>query len=237
MEINTEGIIVAKQKFGENSSIITLFTESHGILKGLIKGATSKKNQYLLQISNHVDINWRARLESHLGSIKLDLKHSIMPYVITEKLKLLTISTICELVSKLLVEGDINKDLYETTKNLIFTIKLDDFFNLYIKWELILLRSLGYGLDLSFCGVCKKIERVKYASPKTGVCVCEKIGEQYKNKLLLLPNFLIDSNNEITKEAKLASLKLTGYFINRFCNSYNRVLTSTRENMVMQFCS
>jgi DNA repair protein RecO (recombination protein O) len=51
-------------------------------------------------------------------------------------------------------------------------------------------------------------------SPKTGRAVCREAGEPYKDRLLPLPSFLTaERPSEVTQNAILAGLALTGHFL------------------------
>jgi len=232
VEITTEGLIIAKHKFKESSNIITLFTSNKGILKGVFRGGASKKNLYLLQLGNLVNITWQARLEDHLGTLKLELKSSSMPSIINNMRKLLALKTVCELIYALIPEKDNMPELYNNTAAFLNTLMLDDFFSYYIKWELSLLKHLGYGLDFSMCAVCGKEHELTYISPKTGAAVCEKVGEPYKNKLLVIPKFFNHSNSNITITEKREALILTGHFIEHVCENYHKSVPHSRSILV-----
>ena len=109
----------------------------------------------------------------------------------------------------------------------------------YIEWELHLLRSLGFGLDLDKCVVSGSKEDLKFVSPKTGCAVSSKSSSGWEKKLLVLPEFLVSRKSaEIISLADLESgFKLTEYFIrkslqpvksfqiDKFFRSRNRVLS------------
>ena len=52
---------------------------------------------------------------------------------------------------------------------------------------MVLLRELGYALDLSHCSGCGKTNDLNYLSPKTGRAVCNDCAAPYINKLYRLP--------------------------------------------------
>ena len=81
-------------------------------------------------------------------------------------------------------------------------------------WELSLLAELGFGLDLSMCAASGATTDLIYVSPKSGRAVSAAAGENYKDKLLPLPQFLV--GKEVVEPRDIADgLRLTGYFLDR----------------------
>lgn len=86
--------------------------------------------------------------------------------------------------------------------------------------ELAILEESGYGLKLDKCGDTGQLHDLEYVSPKTGRAICSSSGLPYKNKLLLLPRFMIEKESstysEITKKDITLAFNLTGYFFDRY---------------------
>jgi DNA repair protein RecO (recombination protein O) len=86
----------------------------------------------------------------------------------------------------------------------------------YVRWELGLLASLGFGLDLSECAATGRNDQLAYVSPKSGRAVSLAAGEPYKARLLTLPAFMTaGGGNGGAPHDWLAGLRLTGYFLER----------------------
>ena len=47
-------------------------TREHGRHLGLVHGGRSRKSRPVLQVGNHVDVTWKARLSEHLGAVTLE---------------------------------------------------------------------------------------------------------------------------------------------------------------------
>ena len=100
----------------------------------------------------------------------------------------------------------------------------------YVKWELIFLSELGYGLDLTACVVTGEKENLAFVSPKSGRAVSVKGAGKWKNKLFPLPNFLIndkkilDDKNELSK-----GVLITSFFLNRYVSSLGLKLPDVRD--------
>jgi DNA repair protein RecO (recombination protein O) len=60
----------------------------------------------------------------------------------------------------------------------------------YLRWELVLLEELGFGLDLSSCAVTGATEGLAFVSPKTGRAVTAAGAGDWADRLLPLPEGL-----------------------------------------------
>jgi len=76
----------------------------------------------------------------------------------------------------------------------------------------LLLKTLGFGLDLKACAATGKSENLIYVSPKTGRAVSAAAGEPYRDKLLALPAFLAGGAVSSRQDIR-AGLMLTGHFL------------------------
>ena len=75
MNWSDEGVILSVRPHGETAAVVELFTRTHGRHLGLVHGGRSRKARPVLQIGNHVDASWKARLSEHLGHVSLELRH------------------------------------------------------------------------------------------------------------------------------------------------------------------
>ncbi len=216
MNFRDQGIIISKNSFKENSCVITLFTENHGLYSGVIKRCSNKTNNSLIE-SNVVDFFWNGRLHEHLGSVKCELIKSYSSFIIQNKMKLYAFNSIVSLIKKAFCEREPHNNFFpkflyylESLKN-----KKEFSFNDYIKLEIELLAEAGYRLALSSCVVTGQNQDLQYVSPKSGHAVCKKAGHEYASKLLILPQFLLN-NTEPTLQEKHQAFALTSYFLNRY---------------------
>jgi len=216
MNFRDQGIIIAKNYFKENTYVVTLFTEKHGLYSGVIK-QYGKKNGDVLAESNLVDFFWGARLHEHLGSAKCELIKSYSSFIIQNKTKLYAFNSIVSVIKKAFCEREPHNKFFPKFLNYLDQQKNDQNFSFtdYIKLEIDLLAETGYQLVLDKCVVTGEINDLYYVSPKSGQAVCKKLGEEYANKLLILPQFLLNSMQPNSEEKKQA-LQLTSYFLNRY---------------------
>jgi len=197
MQLNFEAIVLSAVKYGENSGIACLLPENHGIYKGLVRGITGVRQRGLYQPGNVIEANWRARLAEHLGNLTAGLLHAGGVAVMDAPLKLAALSSICSVFEATLQERDPVPTIYQGFKSLIGQLGDDNpiWRQSYILLELELLAQLGFGLELSSCAASGVVDGLIYVSPKSGRAVCREAGLPYHNKLLKLPEFILDSIN------------------------------------------
>ena len=89
MNIKDQGIILSVRKYGESSVIVKIFSKEHGIYSGFIRGALSKKNSAIYQISNLVEFVWTAKNSDNLGFFRVELMKSFLAEILSNQLKLI----------------------------------------------------------------------------------------------------------------------------------------------------
>ena len=213
-----EGILLDATKYGESSALINVFTLSLGRRVGLVRGAFKNKNKSVIQPGNQLFLTWNSRNEDSLGTFKVELIKSRYHKISEERIGLELFNLICVLCSTFLPERVDFDGLYHQTIQCIegeYSIK--EKLRKYVEWELQLLTSLGFGLDLAKCVVSGSKNDLKFVSPKSGCAVSSKSSVGWENKLLVLPEFL--GNRESVKSLSIADLengfKLTEYFIKK----------------------
>jgi DNA repair protein RecO (recombination protein O) len=83
-----------------------------------------------------------------------------------------------------------------------------------VKYELLLLAELGFGLDLERCAVTGGNDNLVAVSPKSGRAVSTAEAEPYAGKLLPLPSFVREGGTASWTEIA-QGLDLTGHFLMR----------------------
>jgi DNA repair protein RecO (recombination protein O) len=214
MHWSDEGVILSVRPHGETGAVLELFTRQHGRHLGLVHGGRSRKLRPILQIGNHVDATWKARLADHLGHFGVELRKSFAAHVMEDAAALAALTSMAAL-ARLLPERDPHPNLYEVT---LFVLGFLDqravWPALVVRWELVLLDELGFGLDLASCAATGATADLVYVSPKSGRAVSAEAGEPYKDRLLALPAFLRGSAaGAVTGEDVRAGFALTGHFL------------------------
>ena len=139
-----EGYLLSKNNFNENSVIIESFTLEHGKYSGIVYGGSSRKQKRNLQIGNKILLNWKAKGENRIGYFSTELIKPISPFFFDDKERSICILAACSILKILLPERQINKKIYLSFENFLTRLFYDDWINLYIDWELSLVKELGY---------------------------------------------------------------------------------------------
>jgi DNA repair protein RecO (recombination protein O) len=216
MEWRDEGIILGTRRHGETSVILEAMTPGHGRHLGLVRGGRSRRAQPVLQAGNRVDLVWRARLDEHLGlfqvePLELNAATLMQSACAAYGLQLLAAHL------RLLPERDRHPKLYETLRLLLDHLSEPaDAAELIVRFELLLLDELGFGLDLAECAATGSREDLAYVSPKSGRAVSRAAGAPWSDRLLPLPAFLKPGSGLRGDLGALEdAFRLTGFFFDR----------------------
>ena len=235
LEIRDTGIIIYIKQYSESSLIVKIFSEEHGICSGFVKGAKSnKKDNSIYQIANLVGFSWRAKTEDNLGFLKIELQKSYLAKIIFNNLKLNCVTAIFEVIRNNILEKESHQDLFRDILFFLNSIDCDDqeFLGNYVRLELNILKLLGYGIDLSGCAVTGQTNDLSFISPKSGRAVSKEAGLPYQNKLLKLPEFLVNNKAEIKKGDILLGLNLTNFFFKKYLIDDNQKFFETRSKII-----
>jgi DNA repair protein RecO (recombination protein O) len=185
VKIESVGILIGLRPLNERDSVAHIFTRDNGVLVGVMRGAqVAKKNKPL--VGQVGQVAWNARLDSQLGVFHWEAEKNLAAPLMVSANGLVCMNSAFEILSVLLPERESYKVLYAATLDLLLKLAHGDFSE-YLKWELLLLRELGYALDLSCCSGCGTTEDLKYLSPRTGRAVCSDCARPYLDKLYKLP--------------------------------------------------
>ncbi len=234
MEWRDQGALLAVRRHGENAVIIEVFTAEHGRHAGIVHGGASRKVAPVLQPGAQLDVTWRARLEEHLGSFRIEPLRSRAGAVMGDRLALAGLNAICALLSFSLAERDPHPNLYRATLDLLDQLGTNPAWPLaYLGWELALLRALGFGLDLSACAVSGTREGLVYVSPRSGLAVSARAAGEWADRLLPLPACMRGEGRAPDGEI-LQGLRTTGYFLeHRMARAMgNKPLPGARQRLL-----
>ncbi|MXU63954.1 DNA repair protein RecO [Oceanomicrobium pacificus] len=215
MEWRDEGILVSVRPHGEGSAILEMFTAEHGRHFGLVRGGGSRRMAPVLQPGAQLSVEWRARLEEHLGSYTVDPIRSRAAQIMSDRASLAAASAAAALISLCLPEREAHRRFYARTLHLMDAIGADPHWRgTYVRWELALLAEMGFGLDFTECAATGVQQDLIYVSPKSGRAVSRRGGEDYADRLLPLPRFLHHDDPQPVSEADAAAgLRMTGHFL------------------------
>ena len=139
-----EGYLLSKNNFDENSIIIEAFTLEHGKYSGIVYGGLSRKQKGEFQIGNKFLLNWKSKNENKSGYFNIELIKPISPFFFDDKKRSVCILSAASILKILLPERQINKKVYNSFENLLFDLRSNNWIKLYINWELLLIKQLGF---------------------------------------------------------------------------------------------
>jgi DNA repair protein RecO (recombination protein O) len=208
-----DAILLTARPHGETSVIIEVFTPERGRHAGVVRGGVSRKMSPHLQRGAQVSVEWSARLDSHLGSFKLEPVRSRAAVAMSDRLALAGLNGVTALLGHVLPERERHLPLYDRTLGLLDLLGQGELWPLaYLRWEQALLDEMGYGLDLSACAVRGVNEDLAFVSPKSGRAVSREAAGVWADRLLPLPPVLAGQGDATNAEI-LRALGTTGWFI------------------------
>ena len=233
MDWSGEGYILSSRKHGESSAIIDVFTRDKGRHQGLVRGGVGRRLRPVLQLGNHVSVDWRGRLEDHLGYYQIEAIDSRAAELMDDRLSLSGLNALCVMTRELLPEREIYPALYDVFSIVVSALDAPDIWPaLYVRWEAGLLSALGYGLDLSECAATGATDNLTHVSPRSGRAVCQSSAAPYGDRMLTLPGFM-RGESQAGPEDIWHGLRLTEYFLEtRVQWEINRTLPEARLAMV-----
>lgn len=228
MEWSEDGLVLAVRQHGESSAIITLLTLAHGRHAGMVRGGGSSRARGIYQPGNLVSAVWRGRLVEHLGNFHCELLRGYAGPLLEDPYRLAVLGAICAIAETALPEREPHPDVFSRALILLALLNEGEArvpqsacLAAYVRWELALLRELGYGLDLSSCAVTGKSTDLAFVSPKSGRAVSSAAAGPWRDRLLVLPEFLLtdDAAAPADSGSLRQGLALTGWFLDRYVYS------------------
>ena len=217
MRIEAEAIVCALRNHGEHGAIVRLMTAEHGLQAAYVRGARGRRMRPVLIPGNLVHASLRSRIEAQLSQAELELGHSRAP-LLSEPLPAAAVEWVTALTATALPEGQPYPRLHAALDALLSAIEAapaaSGWGAALVRYELLLLAELGFGLDLDRCAVTGGNDRLVAVSPRSGRAVSAAEAEPYAGKLLPLPPFVRDGGQGTWTEID-QGLALTGHFLLR----------------------
>ena len=186
-----QGFLINKLKYNENSIIADFYTRKKGRISGIIFGGTSKKIKGYLEIGNYFHLNLNSKNESKILSIKSEILKTYTPIYFNNQKKLHCIISAMSLIKNLTPENENNIEIFNLIKNFFNILENKNWLKNYINWELMLLKYLGYDLNL------------KNIVHKENVNNNEVYYVKSSTQKKIVPNFLIKENIEIVDKIEI----------------------------------
>lgn len=215
MEWSAPGIVLTAAPYAEGDALAAIFTEAHGVFRGLARGGLSRARAGIWQAGNLVEARWVARLAEQLGSLSAELVHPAAALAMADPLALAVLSAACATAEGALPEREPHPLVFRGLLHLIAHLT-DGAAGVaaLVRWELGLLAELGYGLDISVCALTGGTTDLAYVSPRSGRAVSAEAAGVWRDRVLPLPRFLLDEDGFDAADLHDA-LRLTGHFLRR----------------------
>jgi DNA repair protein RecO (recombination protein O) len=235
--LTTSAIVCAVRHHGEHGAIARLLTPEHGLVAGYVRGGRSRAMRPVLLPGNGVKADFRARTEEQLASLTVELAHSRAP-LLAEPLPAAAIDWSCALTAAALPEEQPYPVLYQALDGVLGAVEAAPAARGWavalVRYELLLLAELGFGLDLTRCAATGSSSDLAFVSPRSAAAVSRAGAEGYESRLLPLPPFLLDGGAG-DWAAILDGLRLTGFFLERSVLTDRRAdVLAARERLVVR---
>ena len=235
MRFATPAIVCALRSHGEHGAIVRLMTPGHGLQAAYVRGARGRRMRPVLIAGNLVEANLAARTETQLPQATLELVHSRGP-LLSEPLPAAAIEWATVLTATVLPESQPYPRLHDALAGLLDAIEAAPsaagWGAALVRYELLLLAELGFGLDLERCAVSGTNDGLIAVSPKSGRAVSAAEAEPYAGKLLPLPAFVREGGRASWEEIA-QGLELTGHFLLRdLITERTRPIADARARLV-----
>ncbi len=204
MNWDDTGFLISKNRYNENSLISEFYTKNHGKISGIIFGGTSKKIKNYLQIGNQLYLNYNSKSENKLGYFRLEIQKVYSPIYFENPQKLSCINSVMSLIRLLTAELQSNIKIFDLIEKFYLILSNDKWLKDYIFWELELLKTIGFDLELNNLATKELFD--------------DKIVYVVKSKTekKIIPNFLIDKKIIVDDLSTLLNgLKLVSDFLEK----------------------
>jgi len=204
MNWDDTGFLISKNRYNENSLISEFYTKNHGKISGIVFGGTSKKIKNYLQIGNQLYLNYNSKSENKLGYFKLEIQKVYSPIYFENPQKLSCINSVMSLIRLLTAELQSNIKIFDLIEKFYLILSNDKWLKDYIFWELELLKTIGFDLELN------NLATKELLDGKTVYVVKSKTEKK------IIPNFLIDKKIIVDDLSTLLNgLKLVSDFLEK----------------------
>jgi DNA repair protein RecO (recombination protein O) len=231
----TSAIVCGVRGHGEHGAIARLLTPGHGLIAGYVRGGRSRALRPVLLPGNAVKAEFRVRTEDQLAGLTVELDHSRAP-LLSEPLPAAAIDWVCALTAAALPEGTPYPELYQALDGVLGAVEAAPAARGWgaalVRYELLMLAELGFGLDLGRCAATGGAEDLAYVSPRSAAAVSRAAAVGYESRLLPLPHFLLEGGAG-DWAAILDGLRLTGFFLERsVLTEWRADVLAARERLV-----
>lgn len=218
MHRSVEAIIVSILPHGEHGAVVRLLTPTDGLVAAYVRGARSTRLRPVLMPGNLVQATLAQRAPAQLGSATVELLHS-RAALLGERIPAAALEWLSGLLTAVLPDHQPYPRIYAALAGLLDALenapRAQYWAPALVRFELLLLAELGFGLDLTSCAATGTSVDLVYVSPKSARAVSREAGAPHAARLLALPAFITGGRREADWADVIAGLKLTGHFLER----------------------
>ena len=235
MHLDAQAILIAVLHHGEHGAIARALTPHDGVQPGYVRGGRSRRLRPILIPGNIVAAQYRARTDTQLPSLTVELVRSRAP-LLEEALPAAAIEWACALTAASLPEAQAYPPIHAALDGLLSAIEAAPsargWAPALVRYELLLLAELGFGLALDACVVTGTREDLVAVSPRSGGAVSTGAAQGYRDRLLTLPPFLRKGGAADWPDI-LDGFAITGHFLARdILIERRRDVIAARERLV-----
>ncbi|MDR2598528.1 MAG: DNA repair protein RecO [Holosporales bacterium] len=224
------GIVITSVKKQEKYQAIEIFTENHGLVRALCDAAVR------MCCFSLVSIDWNGRNLYEPGFWRIqDMRQSLAK----DTLPSVIIQRVCYLLHRVLPYGDRAPELFAYVRHIsgkISNCSSLEALNFYAYFEFLLLKTTGYGFDLSVCGICGCQEKIEYISRISGRGISRKCHQFSAEKVFKVPDVWKawdkDGYCPTDLEITLNSIAITGHFIRKLNSIPNGHVITLDDNTI-----
>jgi DNA repair protein RecO (recombination protein O) len=217
MRLVTRAIVCAVRPHGEHGAIVRALTPADGMQPGYVRGGRSRRLRPVLLAGNAVQAEYRSRTDEQLAQLSVELADS-RGALHSEPLAAAAIDWATALTATALPEAQPYPRLFEALDGLLGAIEAAPSARVWaaalVRYELLLLAELGFGLDLEECAATGTRQDLAFVSPRSGRAVSRAGAGEYRDRLFPLPSFLSEGREAGWPDI-FDGLRITGHFLAR----------------------
>ena len=212
-------IVVAVVPHGEHGAIVRALSDTDGLIAAYVPGGRSRSARPVLAAGNGVAMRLRARSPGALPTAAVELVRA-RTSLASGRATAAALDYLTALVATVLDEGVACQRLHAALDGVLDAMGFADpaaWQAGVVRFELLLLAELGFGLDLSTCaatGMPAAQADLAFVSPRSSHAVGRAAGEPYAARLLPLPAFLVTGGAASATEVA-DGFRTTGWFLER----------------------
>lgn len=173
MIVHTSAIVFKAIDYGETSKIVTLFTEEHGKIAVMVKGAKKPKNKFsgLMVTGNLLDVIYYHKSSR---SVQILTEASLLENLLDLRMdfrKMATATSAIELTGQLLHENEVNKPVFEFIKNFLIWLDETEYLaqHIFPYLQIRLAQLIGLGLQMKTDVLGTEVATAGYLNIESGL--------------------------------------------------------------------